>query len=59
MVKCGLADYYTADSGLAEYGLAAYSMPYTSQKKWPTFEFVKLTLSKNEIEGRREEQPLS
>ena len=28
-------------------------------KKWPTFEFVKLTLSKNEIERRREEQPHS
>ena len=28
-------------------------------KKWPTFEFVKLTLSKNEIERWREEQPHS
>ena len=28
MVKCVLADYCTADSGLAEYGLAAYSMPH-------------------------------
>ena len=27
MVKCVLADYCTSDSGLAEYGLAAYSPP--------------------------------
>ena len=43
------------DSRQSTHGLLMLLRP----KKWPTFEFVKLTLSKNEIERWREEQPHS